>query len=190
LQAVRGGRSVNQSKRKYIILGLLTAIVIVSDQITKLMVLERFRLGESIPIIRDIFSFTYVRNTGAAFGILANADPAFRIPFFVIVPIVALGAIAYIFRKIPNEDVKLSVALSLVIGGAIGNLIDRVRLGYVVDFIDFHWKYQYHFPAFNIADSAICIGVGILMLDLLMNDDPQSKVAVVEETKVNASSTH
>jgi signal peptidase II len=83
------------------------------------------------------------------------------------VPLIALGAIGFIFRKLPAADLKLSTALSLVIGGAVGNLIDRVRFGYVVDFLDFHWKHSYHFPAFNVADSAICVGVGLLMIDLL-----------------------
>lgn len=151
---------------KYVILACLSIFIIVFDQITKQLVARRFFLGESVPVWGDFFNLTYVRNTGAAFGLLAKADPTFRVPFFVIVPIAALFAIAYIFRKIPKEDFKLSTALSLVIGGAIGNLIDRIHLGYVIDFFDFHWKYQYHFPAFNIADSAICVGVGILTLDL------------------------
>jgi signal peptidase II len=154
-------------KRKYVILSILTTIIIVLDQLTKYEIVERFRYGESVPVIHGFFSLTYVRNTGAAFGLLAHADPAFRIPFFVIVPILALIAIAFVFRKIPDQDLKLSSALSLVIGGAIGNLIDRMTLNYVIDFLDFHWKYQYHFPAFNVADMAICVGVGVLMLDLL-----------------------
>lgn len=154
-------------KRKYIILLVLTLLIIVLDQLTKNIIRERFKLGDSITVIADLFNITYVRNTGAAFGLLADADPAFRVPFFLIVPVIALFAIGYIFRKIPDQDVKLSTALSLVIGGAVGNLIDRVFLGYVVDFLDFHWKFQYHFPAFNVADSAICVGVGILTLDLI-----------------------
>lgn len=158
---------INWAKHKVYILTLLTVLVVVFDQVTKQVVHIKFRLGESIPVIPGFFNFTYVRNTGAAFGLLAQADPAFRIPFFVLVPLLALGAIAYIFRKIPAEDVKLSIALSLVIGGAVGNLIDRVIYGFVIDFLDFHWQYSYHFPAFNVADSAICVGVGILMLDLL-----------------------
>lgn len=162
-------------KRKYAILAALTPFVVVFDQLTKLMVVQRFRLGESITIIPDFFNFTYVRNTGAAFGILATADPSFRVPFFLIVPVVALIAISYIFRKIPAGNVLLSSALSLVIGGAIGNLIDRIYLGYVVDFLDFHWKSTYHFPAFNIADSAICVGVAVLTLDLLFQDANDSE---------------
>lgn len=163
-------------KRKYWILLGLTALILVLDQVTKYKVHWSFRLGETIPVIRGFFNFTYIRNTGAAFGILANADPSFRIPFFVIVPLIALGAIAYIFRKIPEGDLRLSTALSLVIGGAIGNLLDRLLLGYVIDFLDFHWRYRYHFPAFNVADMAICVGVGILMLDLL-SQKPEPEAA-------------
>lgn len=158
-------------KTKYLIMVLLTAFVIAFDQWTKFLVIERFRPGETISLISNFFSLTYVKNTGAAFGILAHADPAFRVPFFVIVPLVALAAIGMIFRKLPDKDIKLATALSMVIGGAIGNLIDRIRLGFVVDFLDFHWRYIYHFPAFNVADSAICVGVGILMLDLAMRED-------------------
>lgn len=158
---------MNSSKRKYVLLLVISLFVVLLDQYTKWLVLERFQLGESVPVIPDFFNLTYVRNTGAAFGLLAEAHPSFRVPFFLLVPIVALGAIIYIFRKLPAEDLKLSVALSLVTGGAIGNLIDRAQHGFVVDFLDFHWKSQYHFPAFNVADSAICVGVGILMLDLL-----------------------
>lgn len=170
--------------RKHAVLALLTLFIIILDQVTKYEVIERFRLGESIQVIEGFFNLTYIRNTGAAFGFLADANPAFRVPFFILVPIVALIAIAMIFRKVPSDDIKISTALSLVIGGAVGNLIDRVMLGYVVDFLDFHWKYQYHFPAFNVADSAICVGVGILMLDMLLNPE-QTK-----GSEVNASASH
>jgi signal peptidase II len=169
-------------RRKYWILLLLTPSLVILDQLTKLAVLERFRLGESIPILAGFFNLTYIRNTGAAFGLLANADPAWRLPFFILVPVIALVAIAYIFRRVPEQDFRLSSALSLVIGGAVGNLIDRVRFGFVVDFLDFHWRYQYHFPAFNVADTAICVGVGVLMLDLL-NQKPE------QEQAQNASSS-
>lgn len=155
-------------KKKYAILFLVTTLVLVLDQYTKYLTISHFRLGETLPIIPGFFDLTYVRNTGAAFGVLAEAHPAFRVPFFLMVPLVALVAIWMIFRRLPNNNVVLAVALSLVIGGAIGNLIDRVCYGYVIDFLLFHWKYEYQFPAFNVADSAICVGVGILMLDLLL----------------------
>lgn len=157
-------------KLKYLILAVLSVLIIALDQITKYWVISKFQLGETLPILFNFFNLTYVQNRGAAFGILATANPAFRVPFFIIVPLIALFSIAFVFRRIPDSEVKLSSALSLVIAGAIGNLIDRLSLGFVIDFLDFHWKWSYHFPAFNIADSAICIGVGILMLDLLIQD--------------------
>lgn len=154
-------------KYKYVPPAFLPAITIVIDQWTKNIVTSRFQLGESISVISNFFNLTYVQNTGAAFGILAQSHPTFRIPFFIIVPVVALLVISYLFRKLADHDWKMSSALSLVIGGAIGNLIDRVRVGYVIDFLDFHYRYQYHFPAFNVADTAICIGVSFLVFDVL-----------------------
>lgn len=158
-------------EKKYYPLILIAPLVILLDQATKYFIVEHFSLGETSSIISGFFSFTYIRNTGAAFGLLARAPAAFRVPFFFIVPGVALLAIGYIFRKIGEQDLRMSSALSLVIGGAVGNLIDRLRFEYVVDFLDFHWRYQYHFPAFNIADSAICVGVGLLMLDFISQKD-------------------
>lgn len=174
-------------KWKYLILFSVTLLIIGLDQLTKMKIVEHFHLGETISIIQNFFNITYVQNRGAAFGLLSQADPRFRVPFFIIVPVIALGSIGYVFRRIPDRDVKLSLALSLVISGAVGNLIDRLSLGYVVDFLDFHWHWGYHFPAFNVADSAICVGVGILMLDLL-----KSEGSTMEKKgrRVNASSTH
>lgn len=158
---------------KFLILGALLPIFVVLDQWTKILVLHRFALGESIAVIPGYFNLTYVRNTGAAFGLLAQAHPSFRVPFFLLVPVAALAAIGYIFWKIHPKDFKLATALSLVMSGALGNLIDRARLGYVVDFLDFHWQYQAHFPAFNVADSAISVGVCILMVDLFFKEEDQ-----------------
>lgn len=187
------------STRKLVLLvGISTALVVV-DQLTKRAVQQSFRLGESIPLISGFFNLTYIRNPGAAFGMLAHADPAFRIPFFILVPVVALTAIAYIFRRIPDADWQRSSALALVVGGAVGNLIDRLIFGYVIDFLDFHWQYRYHFPAFNVADSAICVGVGVLMLDLVFHgsDEEDRKPAargkpspLAEGPKDDASAPH
>jgi signal peptidase II len=160
-------------QKKYSILLGLTSSAVVLDQATKYWIHHTYRLGESTGVLNGFFNITYVRNTGAAFGLLAHADPSFRIPFFVVMPMVALAAIGFIFRRIADTDLKLSVALSLVIGGAIGNLIDRLVYGYVIDFLDFHWRYRYHFPAFNVADIAICVGVGVLMLDLFRQDNSE-----------------
>jgi len=163
---------------KYKIMAVLTPLLVVIDQWTKYVILKGFKLGESIPVISGLFNITYVRNTGAAFGILATAPPFIRIPFFVVIPVLAMVAIAYVFRKIPAESIRLSAALSCVVGGAVGNLIDRLTLGYVVDFLDFHWRYQHHFPAFNAADTVICIGVGVLVLDLLFHEEPTPQGAL------------
>lgn len=180
-------RALSWPASKYIILFFITAIIIGLDQVTKYWVLGHFKLGETSPIIFNFFNLTYVQNKGAAFGLLAQANPAFRVPFFIFVPLIALGSIAYVFRKIPDRDVKLSVALSLVISGAIGNLVDRLTLGYVVDFLDFHWRWNYHFPAFNVADSAICVGVGILMLDLFTTHETSTSR---KGSRANVSSSH
>ncbi len=145
-------------------------VILVLDQWTKLLVLARFEVpGETIVIIRDFFSFTYVRNTGAAFGLLATANPAFRVPFFLLVPIFAMVFLSLLYRDLPPKARWRALALGLVSGGAIGNLIDRIRLGYVVDFLDFHYRTDWYFPAFNVADSAICVGVGILLLSTFTN---------------------
>ncbi len=164
-------------KLKYKILGVLTLIVILLDQYTKALILEKFTLGSSLSIISDFFDLTYIQNRGAAFGFLADAHPSFRTPFFIIVPMVALISIAWVFRKLPDRDLKMSSALSLVIAGAIGNLMDRLSLGFVVDFLDFHWHGGYHFPAFNVADSAICIGVSLLMLDMFQSNPKQDELS-------------
>ncbi len=158
-------------KKKYQILSWVTPLVVVLDQLTKWEVVKNFSLGQTRSIVPGIFDLTYVRNTGAAFGILAHADARWRVPFFVLVPLVALVAIFQVFRRIGEKDLKLAYALALVMGGAVGNLIDRAWLNYVVDFLLFHWNYEWQFPAFNIADSAICVGVGILMLDLFHAPD-------------------
>ena len=142
-------------------------LVMILDQWTKLLVLGHFEYGESIAMIREFFSLTYVRNTGAAFGFLASANPAFRVPFFLAVPIVAMVILGFLYRYLPKDARWRALALGLVTGGAIGNLVDRLRLGFVVDFLDFHYKSLYYFPAFNVADSAICVGVAILLLSTI-----------------------
>jgi signal peptidase II len=164
-------------KIKHWIVAIVPIVSILLDQWTKQLIVDRFQLGESISVLSQFFSITYVRNTGAAFGFMASVDSSLRIPFFLVVPTIALVVIGYLFKKLPDSDVKTAMALSLVMGGAVGNLIDRVRYGYVVDFLDFHWKYQAHFPAFNVADSAICIGVGLLMLDIAGREERERNVS-------------
>ena len=159
---------------RYRILLIITTISLVFDQWTKQLIDQHFALHESVPLIDNFLALTYVRNKGAAFGILA--DSAFRIPFFITVSLVALIGILWYYRKIAEEQRLLQWALTLIFSGAIGNLIDRVRFGEVVDFVDAHW-FQYHWPAFNVADSAISVGVTLILIDLWREEWQKKKAA-------------
>lgn len=151
-------------KRNYLWLGVWLFTILISDQLTKSMIMSRFHLGESISIIPGFFNLTLVHNPGAAFGFLANLDPSWREPFFLAVPTITLAVILFLLHRLRDQQAWSRHAFSLIVAGAVGNLIDRLRFGYVVDFLDFHWQYTYHFPAFNVADSAISAGVGLLVL--------------------------
>jgi signal peptidase II len=150
--------------KKYLLLLVICFVTIVADQWTKNLVHKHFVWGESRPIVQNYFALTYVRNTGAAFGFLNKAPAAFREPFFIIVPLIAMAVILVIFIRLRDEQLLMAGSLSLVLAGAIGNLIDRLRFGFVIDFLDFHWREVYHWPAFNIADACIVVGVGVLFI--------------------------
>lgn len=154
--------------RKYLILATLAGAIVALDQATKMYVHTQFRLGESFVVIPDFFQLTYVRNLGAAFGILADAPETFRSLFFLLLPPLAMLLILHIVRGTPLKEKGQIVALSLVFGGALGNYIDRLRFGYVVDFLDMHWKHKYVWPAFNVADIAIVTGVSVLALYMVI----------------------
>ncbi|MBE9485651.1 MAG: signal peptidase II [Chloroflexi bacterium] len=147
--------------KNYRIFALTAAIGLLLDQLSKIYIGGTFELHQTLTVVKGFFNITYVRNPGAAFGILA--DNAIRLPFFVGVSLLAGIGILWYLRKVDRKDSWQHFALGLLFSGAIGNLIDRIRLGEVIDFLDVHW-YQYHWPAFNIADSAICVGVAILLL--------------------------
>lgn len=147
--------------KKYWIFCLTAGISLLLDQLTKAYINSSFQLYESIQVIANFFHITYVRNPGAAFGILA--DSSVRIPFFIGVSTLASIGIIWYLRKIDATDHWQHFSLGLIFSGAVGNLIDRILIGEVIDFLDVHW-YQHHWPAFNVADSAICVGVAILFL--------------------------
>jgi signal peptidase II len=137
------------------------SIFFLFDQLTKWLVTRSMELHQSIELIENFFHLTYVRNPGAAFGILAQHS--LRMPFFIGISLAATAGILWYARHTRgNQTVHL--ALGLIFSGALGNLVDRIRFGEVIDFLDVHW-YQHHWPAFNVADSAICVGVGLLLLD-------------------------
>lgn len=140
---------------------LLAAAVLISDQLSKWAIQRTMELGQSIPVVDNIFHITYWRNPGAAFSLLP-----FRTTFFVIIGILVVTVIIVFFRRVPADRKLLQFALALQLGGAMGNLVDRVRIGSVVDFLDFRvW------PVFNLADSAIVVGVILLSWDLLRTPD-------------------
>ena len=157
---------------RYRLLLIVSAVILVLDQLTKLYIDGCFALYESVPVFENFFHITYVRNKGAAFGIFA--DSAVRIPFFITVSTVAAIGILWYFRRLQEGQRLLRYALALVFSGAVGNLIDRIRFGEVIDFLDVHW-YQYHWPAFNVADSAITVGVGLMLLDLWFEERRQKR---------------
>jgi signal peptidase II len=157
---------------KYLILAITSAAVIALDQWTKHLVHTSFRWGQTIPVLDPVFALTYVRNQGAAFGLLHRAPPWFRDPFFVVVPVVALFVIFFLIARLPRSQSWTAVALSLILGGAVGNLIDRLRYGFVIDFLDLHWREIYHWPAFNIADSCIVVGVTVMFVQSLFAPAP------------------
>jgi len=147
--------------------------IIVLDQLTKIIVDRTMPLHHSIPIVDGFFSFTYVRNTGAAFGIFAGSHEVFRLPFLIGVSILAIGFILVMLKRLRDDATGLVTALTFILAGAIGNLIDRVLHGEVIDFLDVYYS-NYHWPAFNLADSFITVGVTITLFYLVgaKGDDP------------------
>lgn len=154
--------------KKYLLAAVVAGVIVALDQLTKVIVLSRFRLGESYTVIENFFNLTFVKNFGAAFGFLSQSHPQFREIFFLTMPPAAMIVIFMLLRGVRDDDRVQILALSGILGGALGNYIDRLRFRYVVDFLDFHWFNQYSWPAFNIADSAIVVGVGILMLQMAL----------------------
>ncbi len=160
-------------KRKYWVLLIFCLGILLLDQWTKSMVVQRLPLYQRVEVIQGFFNLTHVRNTGGAFGIFGGEKGGVGSLLFVVVSLIAIGAIVFLFIKIREDEKSLALSFSLVLSGAIGNLIDRLRYGEVVDFLDFHLS-TYHWPAFNVADSAICIGIGLLALELLKREGKNS----------------
>jgi len=149
-----------------------TAIVtvVVLDQLTKYWVQNYFMLYESKEIIPGLFNLVYFRNTGAAFGMFSGSPNLWRQIFFIVVAIIALAILIFIYRKFGRVSKLYSLGLGMIAGGAIGNnLIDRVCYGSVVDFLDFYIN-NYHWPAFNVADSSITIGVSLLLFHIIFRE--------------------
>ena len=160
-------------KLNYLILLIVSAVVLIFDQATKLYIDRTMDLHSTITVVENFFNITYLRNKGAAFGFLATSS--YRLPFFIMISIVAVAVIIRVFFKLRPDQKFTAFALALIFSGALGNLIDRVRLGEVIDFLDAHW-YGHHWPAFNIADSAICVGVFLLAVDMIFEEKRQQSL--------------
>jgi signal peptidase II len=154
---------VSKPGLRYLLLALVAGMVIVTDQFTKVAIMQHMRLHESIPIVPNLFSLTYIRNPGAAFGLMAGSSNAFRMVFFGITSLFALALLGTILFRMPEKDWLGQLSIAGILGGAIGNLLDRLRFGEVIDFLDVYIE-NYHWPAFNVADSAITVGVTLLII--------------------------
>jgi len=158
----------------------ITLFIIVADAWTKWLVNSRIDLHETIPLIPNLFQLVHVRNTGAAFGIGANADSRL-VPLFLNVGAIGVFLVVVVYAmRSAITDRLLQTGLHLILGGAVGNLIDRFRFGYVVDFLDAYLVWggrEHHWPAFNVADSAICVGIGLLFLDMRRKPDENAAPA-------------
>lgn len=145
----------------------IAGVIAVLDQLTKAMVRSQLELGDSRTVVPGFFNLTRVHNTGAAFGMLNEVDFPFKTVLLAAFAALALAGLASYAASLPDSHGLARLGLAGIIGGAAGNLIDRIAAGFVVDFFDFYW-HGWHFWAFNIADAAISVGVALLVLDMIM----------------------
>ena len=159
-------------KNKYLRLVVVTGLVVVADQVTKVLIFAYLPYHQSITVVPGFFDITHIHNPGGAFGFMANISETVRTVVFLLASSLAVGLIFYFYIKTPPSYVFLGIGFALIFGGAIGNLIDRVRLGIVIDFLDVYIG-KYHWPAFNIADSAITVGIIIFGYHMLFKKMPE-----------------
>jgi signal peptidase II len=140
------------------------------DQVTKVLVMLKLPLGSQDPLIPGLLNLVHVRNKGAAFGLLSGWSAAYAWLFFAATTGLVLGVLGYLLWRLPDDQWPAALGYSFIMTGALGNLIDRVRLGEVVDFIDVYWG-RYHWPAFNVADSLVCVGTAILVWVIIRDEN-------------------
>jgi signal peptidase II len=158
---------------KYIKLAIIGGCVVIADQITKLLILNYLPFNHNIPVIAGFFNIVHIHNPGGAFGLLASLSADLRAIIFLFISSLAVGLIFYFYKKTPQSHPWLAAGFALIFGGAIGNLIDRLRSGFVIDFLDFYIA-KYHWPAFNIADSAITVGIVIFVIHIVFKKIPDA----------------
>lgn len=155
--------------RKLRILLPVLLVGLALDLISKYVVLQSLPLGSQIPVIKGFFNLVHVHNRGAAFGLFASWSLDFVRVFFLITTGIVLVVVGYLWWRLPEDQGLAGLGYSLIMAGALGNMVDRVRLGEVVDFLDFYWG-RYHWPAFNVADSLVCLGAGVLVWVILREE--------------------
>jgi len=159
----------DELKPSYVFLGVVTAVTLVSDLGSKIWAEKRFEgakfADRHIDVWKDHIAFRLAKNPGGAWGLLGNESPALRISFFIAISLIAVVFILTLYRKTTRDQRALTWGLPLVLGGALGNLVDRIRYGHVIDFIEVHLG-SYQWPTFNVADIAICVGVGLMAIDM------------------------
>ncbi len=160
-------------KNKYIKLAIIGGCVIIADQMTKLLIFLYVPFNHNIPVIAGFFNIVHIHNPGGAFGLLANLSSGLRTIIFLFISSLAVGLIFYFYKKTPASHPWLAAGFAMIFGGAIGNLIDRLRFGVVIDFLDFYIA-KYHWPAFNIADSAITVGITVFVIHILFKKMPDA----------------
>ncbi|MFP3868126.1 MAG: signal peptidase II [Desulfobacteraceae bacterium] len=148
---------------KYRLLILIVGLGVILDQLSKAVISQALPRYATVPVIPGCFNLVHVHNRGAAFGLLANWSEAYTSLFFIFTTLIVLAVLGYLFFRLAGDDYRAAAGYSLIMAGALGNLIDRLRLGEVIDFLDFYVG-RYHWPAFNVADSMICLGAGLLFL--------------------------
>ncbi|MBW1989560.1 MAG: signal peptidase II [Deltaproteobacteria bacterium] len=160
-----------QTRIRLLRLATIALPVVALDQATKFIVARYMTLHSSIPVIPGFFNITYLYNTGGAFGLFAESAPWVRMALFLGLSLAAAGLVVYLYFQTPPEERLFSAALCLILGGAVGNLIDRFRTGMVLDFLDLYASGR-HWPAFNVADMAVSGGVAILAVLFVLKKDP------------------
>jgi signal peptidase II len=166
-----------QSKTKpFVIIGLIAAAVIALDQYTKYLICANLGPYGRIEVIAGFLDIIHIRNSGVAFGFLQGFGTQYKTLSLIGVAAVAVFLLGFLVSQVRREQKLQAFSLALILGGALGNIIDRFRLGEVIDFVDAHWQDSYHWPAFNVADMAISIGIVLLLIDeLLLRKKPVSQ---------------
>ena len=158
-------------KNKFLMLFTIAGLVVILDQATKWLVTRSLSYYEEVNVIPGFLNLIYIHNPGGAFGIFAKNQGSLQSMLFILIAVAAMGLVLYLYKNTPSEYPVLSVGFALIFGGALGNMIDRIRLGEVIDFIDVYIAHL-HWPAFNIADSAISIGMVIFGFYILFRKVP------------------